>query len=101
MVSDPRLSSPYESEIGSRHYHFLTIRPGDKVLAEGRYLQPDQQVPGRQLDGYNNGIIAGLTNAGQTDTGFATAGFKVLEFDADPGVRRGSASRRCRATARS
>ena len=79
VVSDPRLSYAYESAAGSRHYHFLTVRPGDKVLAEGRY-RPQQEVPARQLDDDRNGIIAGLTNAGQLDTGFATNGFKVLEY---------------------
>ena len=81
VVSDPRLGFAYERKVGSRHYHFLTVRPGDKVLAEGRY--EEQEAPERQLDDESNGIIAGLTSAGQTDTGFATNGFKVLEYAAD------------------
>ena len=82
-VSDPRLGNPRSGgDYLDDEEAYLTVRPGDKVLATDGY-RPQKVDEGRALDDYNNGIIAGLTNTGQTDTGFATAGFKVLEYTGD------------------
>ena len=72
-ITDPRLAFATGGSAQEVKVNFLTVRPGDKVLATGR-----------NDDGSTNGIIAGLTNGGQTDTGFATSGFKEFAYTPPP-----------------
>ena len=72
-ITDPRLAFATGGAVQDEvKVNFLTVRAGNKVLATGR-----------NDDGSTNGIIAGLTNGGDTDTGFATSGFKEFEYSAN------------------
>ncbi len=71
-ITDPRLAFATGGGGPEVKVNFLTVRPDNKVLATGR-----------NDDGSTNGIIAGLTNGGDTDTGFATSGFKEFEYSAN------------------
>jgi len=83
IVSDPRLAFAFggSSQFEEKH-NFLTVRPGDKVLATGGYLSqgPPPPPPPRASNSDSNGMIVGLTNGGQIDTGFATGGFKEFSY---------------------
>jgi len=78
VVSDPRLETATGYRRGFKQ-NFLVVRPDDRVLATGGY---EPQTQNRSADDPWNGIIAGLTAGGKTDTGFATNGFKPFSFSA-------------------